>query len=355
LGWAPVPPRRGLGMEWRGRWLPTWRPYGPSSLVIPAGVGERPPRAAGRFNALPHSSPTGNAVPLQVAARPFEGCRAFQRPVPGSPLLSRRGATVEVGVCHPTKEGSPVLPVRHGNDGFQGRGSSVARALRMLRGCASGHREGGTVECGWTGGGASLRDADRKTCANRGLKRHGYPRWVAPRRPEMAKLQGYLAGSVGARVPIGEPVGAATRRGFREAGCKVAVKRRERRGPGSAAAVTTLHGGAGWGDVSCRERAVASLCQRRAALNTKRNRAAHRIQGRRPATGAGTGATVGGVRAGSTARRAASRSCWARTPGRAWAGLHVEVEGRTGGKGADRVPAGMLGPERGPALGGLQR
>jgi Tfp pilus assembly protein PilF len=82
-----------------------------------------------------------------VAARPFEGCRAFQRPEPGSPLLSRRGATVEVGPCHPSNEGNPVLRVRHGNDGFQQRGTSVFRVLRMLRGSSSGDWGG------WSGGG----------------------------------------------------------------------------------------------------------------------------------------------------------------------------------------------------------
>jgi hypothetical protein len=33
------------------------------TLAILAAVAERPPKAAGRFNALTHSSPTGNAVP----------------------------------------------------------------------------------------------------------------------------------------------------------------------------------------------------------------------------------------------------------------------------------------------------
>ena len=104
-----------------------WGPPHWSSAML-AAVAERPPKIARRSNALSHASPTGNAVPLQVAARPFEGCRAFQRPVPGSPLLSRRGATVEVGVCHPTTEG---IPVRHGNDGFRGRGSPATSVSRM--------------------------------------------------------------------------------------------------------------------------------------------------------------------------------------------------------------------------------
>jgi tetratricopeptide (TPR) repeat protein len=132
-------------------------------------------KVAGRFNALPHSSPTGNAVPLQVAARPFEGCRAFQRPVPGSPLLSRRGATVQVRPCHPANEGNAVLRVR------QPRQTSGSRMRRMLRGGSSGDWGGWLGEWVWRGGGASLRDADPRTCANRGLKRHGYPRCVAPR------------------------------------------------------------------------------------------------------------------------------------------------------------------------------
>jgi hypothetical protein len=138
----------------------------PSPILLPPGTqfpsrSQRDrSRVAGRFNALPHSSPTGNAVPLQVAARPFEGCRAFQRPVPGSPLLPRRGATVEVGPCHPVQRRQPVLRVRHGSDGFQRRKASFLRVLRILRGSSSGDWGGGSG--GRNGAGASLRDADPK-------------------------------------------------------------------------------------------------------------------------------------------------------------------------------------------------
>jgi hypothetical protein len=108
--------------------------------------------------------------------------RAFQRPVPGSPLPSRRGATVEVGPCHPSNEGNPILRVRRVRDRCPPRGSWAFRMLRILCGSSSGD-----WGC-WVGG-----KVDGKRCvaprrgsrthANRGLKRHGYRRRVAPRHP----------------------------------------------------------------------------------------------------------------------------------------------------------------------------
>ena len=99
------------------------------------------------------SSPTGNAVPLQVAARPFEGCRAFQRPESGSSVLSRRGATVDVGCCQPSNEGNPVLRVRRGRGGFRQREhrSFACFACSAVRPAGGdwGGSSGGWRDWGW--------------------------------------------------------------------------------------------------------------------------------------------------------------------------------------------------------------
>jgi hypothetical protein len=72
-------------------------------------------------------------------------------------------------------------------------GRARAMFARRLKHCVVGEQDRERVaravrgrlasEWGWKGGGASLRDADPRALGNRGLKRHGYPCWVAPRHP----------------------------------------------------------------------------------------------------------------------------------------------------------------------------
>jgi hypothetical protein len=180
-----------------------------------------------RFDALRHLSPNGNAVPLQVAARPFEGCRAFQRPEPGFPSfpVAERRSKSNPAAC-PTK-GTPRCEFARatrvsGSEAHRCRACFMSSVLMLRRsGC-------------WVGWMLSGREEVRRSATRIQNARKPWaeaprlPSWcrsaTAEKRPSF-RPRSTRGGRTGARWRKGAQQGAK-RRGYGPRGRSVTVEKR---------------------------------------------------------------------------------------------------------------------------------